>query len=140
MIYIIFYIALLTFSKKFLFSGSALHCSACHSSYLGPKKEGILSVHIYLTKCRLVNALSHENPVEEASGTRLSGLALSLHRSSIMPSKDINSVSVENFYSSLSHLCIPMFFSNTSLYVHVYIGFVISVSIRQKTVGRKCLD
>lgn len=78
------------------------------------------SVCIYLATCKLVNALSYVNPDEEASRMWLSGLALGLHRTLVMHSRERNSVCVEIIYCILSDLCTHMFFNSTSIYMHVY--------------------
>lgn len=118
----------------------AVFCIAQHTT--GPTRDPKpkeYSVCIHLTKCKLVNALLHKHSVEESSGAQLSGLAFSFHKSLVMHSKEINSVCVEIFYSSLSDLCIPMFSSNIRTYIHVYIVFLISVSKFHKNSRWKVL-
>lgn len=90
---------------------------------------------IYLATRRLVNALSYINPVEEASGTWLAGLALDLHRILVMHSEKFSLHG--NFYCISSGLCTHMFFNNTSIYACIYVCLVIAVSKFHKTSSWK---
>lgn len=91
-------------------------CTSSHTRY--PKNREQL-VSIYLAKCKLVNALSHMSPVEEMSGTWLSGLVFGLHRILVMHSRGRNSVCVEIFYCTLSDLWTHVF-QQYRIYMHVY--------------------